>query len=453
MTNVTSESSKPSNHSCPVPHHKYSNGSDVEGDPQRISHGPKYEWDQSDQGNILGAFFYSYIVLQVPVAILAQKYGGKWIVAISLIGSGVVNLLTPLIASSYLLLITSRILLGAAQAATYPAIYDIMCSWMPLKERSLAYAIIEAGGAVGSIASSAVAGYVSDQTTYGWPAVYYLCGGLALGYSVIFIFAIKSKPEEHSLTSDEELKYIFASNDRKEGPEVPKSTPWLGIVTSKVVLSVIMVKFGGAYVYYTLSSKLPSYLSDVIHVDLTENGLLNSATYLITAVSAIICGGLSERVIQWNWLSRTRCRKVFSLIANVGMAISLALVPAAGCSELWAMVLVMFAYLFIGFNSGGDVPVPGEITTHFPAIVYSYMNAVSITSGFIAPAAIGYTLNGFDDPRVGWDVVFYTASIMAIVGYIIFMIFGSTKRQSFDFIQEEKVVTIRHVSINNNKVA
>lgn len=251
------------------------------------------------------------------------------------------------------------------------------------------------------------------------------------------------------MTSKEELQYIQMSHGEEENARDYK-TPWMAIITSKVVLSGIAVKFGGGYVYYTLSTKLPTYLSDVIHVDLTENGLLNSITYLIAAASAIMCGGLSEKIIQWKWLSRTRCRKVFSFIANVGMAISLALVPAAGCSEAWAMVIVLFAYLFMGFNSGGDVPIPGEITKHFPAIVYSYMNAVSLLPGLIAPTAIGYTITAFDDPRAGWQIVFYTAAIITLLGYIIFMIFGSSERQPFDLVEEEKVVTVRHVSFNNN---
>lgn len=222
-------------------------------------------------------------------------------------------------------------------------------------------------------------------------------------------------------------------NERETKP----STPWMAIITSRVVLSTIAAKFGSGYVYYTLSSKLPSYLSEVIHEDLTKNGLLNSITYLIAATSAIICGGLSERVIQWNWLSRTNTRKTFSLIASVGMAVSIALVPTAGCSELYAMVLVLTCYFFLGFVAGGDVPVPGELTKNYPAIVYSYMNAMSITTGFIAPKAIGYTLEGFYDVTFGWSIVFYTAAALTLTGNAFFMFFGSAERQPFDYIENK----------------
>ena len=308
---------------------------------------------------------------------------------------------------------------------------------------------------------------MSEQTKNGWPSVFYLCGGLAIGYSIIFILLSKSSPEEHALISKGELKYILDAhaqigkiqngkdddqidenenqkngrkreNESEENErETKPSTPWMAIITSKVVLSTIAAKFGSGYVYYTLSSKLPSYLSEVIHEDLTKNGLLNSITYLIAATSAIICGGLSERVIQWNWLSRTNTRKTFSLIANVGMAVSIALVPTAGCSEFYAMVLVLTCYFFLGFTSGGDVPVPGEVTKNYPAIVYSYMNAMSITTGFIAPKAIGYTLEGFDDVRFGWSIVFYTAAVVTLIGNAFFMLFGSAERQPFDYINHE----------------
>lgn len=252
---------------------------------------------------------------------------------------------------------------------------------------------------------------------------------------------MRNKNEENERKSERKVENGRGRGNEENERETKSSTPWMAIITSKVVLSTIAVKFGGGYVYYTLSSKLPSYLSEVIHEDLTKNGLLNSITYLIAATSAIICGGLSERVIQWDWLSRTNTRKTFSLIANVGMAVSIALVPTAGCSEFYVMVLVLTCYFFLGFISGGDVPVPGELTKNYPAIVYSYMNAMSITTGFIAPKAIGYTLEGFHDVRFGWSIVFYTAAVVTLTGNAFFILFGSAERQPFDYIKHENDTT------------
>ena len=45
-----------------------------------------FDWDEAQQGIILGMFFYGYVLTQLPGGRLAELVGGKW-----LFGVGVVN--------------------------------------------------------------------------------------------------------------------------------------------------------------------------------------------------------------------------------------------------------------------------------------------------------------------------------------------------------------------------
>lgn len=38
----------------------------------------KFHWDQTEQGHILGAFFYGYILFQIPGARMAERVGARW---------------------------------------------------------------------------------------------------------------------------------------------------------------------------------------------------------------------------------------------------------------------------------------------------------------------------------------------------------------------------------------
>lgn len=111
----------------------------------------------------MGAFFYSYTVMQVPSGRLAEEFGGRWVVAISLLGSGLLNLATPYLTYSTFSLIASRVVLGFLQAGLFPACFAIIYNWFPLHERSTAYAIMEVGTMIGSISGSALAGYMADH--------------------------------------------------------------------------------------------------------------------------------------------------------------------------------------------------------------------------------------------------------------------------------------------------
>ena len=51
-----------------------------------------------DVGWILSSFFFGYIITQIPGGLLAQKFGGRWIVGIGTVMTAVLTLFTPLAA-------------------------------------------------------------------------------------------------------------------------------------------------------------------------------------------------------------------------------------------------------------------------------------------------------------------------------------------------------------------
>ena len=64
-------------------------------------------------GQILAAFFYGYIITQIPGGLLAQKIGGRWVFGIGIAMTAVLTLLTPIAAYTRVeLLILVRALEG-----------------------------------------------------------------------------------------------------------------------------------------------------------------------------------------------------------------------------------------------------------------------------------------------------------------------------------------------------
>ncbi len=72
-----------------------------------------FDWDAEQQGIILGAFFYGYVITQIPGGYFSEKYGGKWFFGLGTFITAALTILTPIAAkSSYGLLITVRVLEG-----------------------------------------------------------------------------------------------------------------------------------------------------------------------------------------------------------------------------------------------------------------------------------------------------------------------------------------------------
>ena len=91
-------------------------------------------WDESEQGIILGMFFYGYVLTQVPGGRMAEIVGGKWLMGVGVLITAVFTLLTPLAASTNIyLLYTVRIIEGLGEG---PQQYRELRIILYLKPRS-----------------------------------------------------------------------------------------------------------------------------------------------------------------------------------------------------------------------------------------------------------------------------------------------------------------------------
>ncbi|XP_075224625.1 putative inorganic phosphate cotransporter isoform X2 [Lycorma delicatula] len=77
----------------------------------------EFDWSEQAQGVILSAFFWGYILTQVPGGLLAERVGGKHTLALGILISTICTLLTPLAAreGGVLGLIEVRIIMGLGQ--------------------------------------------------------------------------------------------------------------------------------------------------------------------------------------------------------------------------------------------------------------------------------------------------------------------------------------------------
>ncbi|KAI1307898.1 putative inorganic phosphate cotransporter [Halotydeus destructor] len=348
---------------------------------------PRFHWSTSTQSAVLGSFFYSYVAMQIPASKMAQVFGGKWVICLGLLGSGVINLITPLIASNTMLLITSRLALGICQAGFFTAGYGILFAWFPRPQRSTAYALMYTGANVGSILSTILSGYLSDYGfAGGWPSVFYVSGTIGIATCLVTMLYLTSEPSEHRWITQDELAHIREDNEEANLVDAAtKRVPWVAILSSAPVWATTYQAFTTFFAYNVASSELPTYLSSTLHITSSENGLLNSLLYISTFASTPICGFISEWMIGKGIQSRTNIRKSFAAVT------------------IWST----------GLDCGATVPTVGEMSHNFPNIVFGIYNTVVVCSGFLAPMVAGYLLEAGSDTLHQWNILFYLTATMS----------------------------------------
>lgn len=411
----------------------------------------QYAWDQSTQGWILGAFFYTYILIQLPAGILAEKFGGRWVILTCIAGSAIVSLITPLITDfPVAVLITARLVLGCCQAGCFPSVFGLFCAWMPLKERSTAFGLLNTGAKIGGCLPYFLSGILISS--YGWPALFYVPGIVALVILIVFFVMVRSTPEDHPFISEREVRFIQQANESEGGKKAEKThIPWLRIVTNASVLSVAFFQFACFWVLTIFFSYIPKYLNEIIHVPVGMNGMINGIVYLISLTSLLTTGFLSEMVIQKGILTRTNTRRAFSLVTGTATSVCFFLIPAVGCNRPALYTLIFVGSVLTGFSSGSDTPLASEMSKNFPSALFALLNMTATSTGFIVPAVCGSILQSLhDDPWKAWSIIFYIAGAVNIFANIVFIIFVRAERQDFDLIDDP--VIPKHED-NNNRTA
>lgn len=450
------------------------NGTDVE-----EYHGEVFDWSPGLQGSVQGCFFWTYCLCQGPSGYINGRYGGRIPVSAALLISSVITALNPVFAHvSVYLLIVSRMVMGIFQAAIFPGIFVMAVGWVPVQERALAMAMNESGAMVGTILLFFASGFLVEQ--YTWTSMFYFPAISALIASIVFFLFTRNKPEDHPLISEKEIAFIRGkpeevtpSNLEMNGNDTASKTsdsddislssyqedhklvvqyavPWKKMLTNKAVLSLFLFKISRTLIFHLINSKIPFYLKHVLKEDIVSVGIIYAVFTGIMLASVFASVKMSEIMIVRCWMTRTNCRKFFSIFSGTGGAIAFMAMAALRCNRAWIKVFFYFIAICNGLGMASDVAVPPEMTTNFSAILYALCNMCHVIPGFISPMFAGFVLGSVEDEWVAWDIIFNTLGSFCILANIIFLVFMKAERQDFDDVKDPPRRDQRIMSIVSN---
>jgi MFS transporter, ACS family, D-galactonate transporter len=96
-------------------------------------------------GLILGAFFWTYAVFQLPMGYWVDKFGARLVFSVAVAWWSVFTAATAL-ARDFFTLLGLRLLLGIGEAGGYPSSAKVVSQWFPRDERARATSIYDITG-------------------------------------------------------------------------------------------------------------------------------------------------------------------------------------------------------------------------------------------------------------------------------------------------------------------
>jgi ACS family sodium-dependent inorganic phosphate cotransporter-like MFS transporter 5 len=233
--------------------------------------GGDFNWDESQQGLVLGGFSFGYFSTLLLGGILAERLNAKWVFGLGVFFTSVPALLAPLIAGVHVnMFIALRAFQGAAQGPTLPAMYVMSAKWLPMPEKTRLFTVIMTGLHFGTILGFPISGTIAHNL--GWRGIFYTFGSCGIVWFALWIFLVYESPAMHPRISAAEREYIEA-NTPKQTMATKRLPPLLKVMTTPSFLALIVAYMGYNWGLHTMMTSGPIYMSTILHLSTADVSL------------------------------------------------------------------------------------------------------------------------------------------------------------------------------------
>jgi ACS family hexuronate transporter-like MFS transporter len=307
-------------------------------------------------------------------------------------------------ATGVTMLAVSRFLLGLGEGGGFPAATRAVAEWFPVRERSTAMGIINAGTAVGGVVSAPLIALVLSWSD--WRAVFYVTGAAGLVWTAWW-WREYFVPAAHPRLSDSERQLLSPAMSRDNDGAPPS---WVSLLRVRQTWGLVLAKFLSDAAWYFYLFWLPKYLYDARGFDIKAVGAFAWIPYAAAGAGCLIGGWLSSWLLTRR-VPLNRARKI-ALGASAAMMPLVLLVPSAPVG--WA--LAIFSVAYFGQQSWST------LVMILPADMYprSAVGAVAGLVGFggaMGGVAFGQLVGYLLDHGFGYGVVFTLAGSFHVIAF------------------------------------
>lgn len=325
-------------------------------------------------GNLAACYFYSFLIMQIPVGILLDRFSPRYLTTFA-IGLCAVGALGFAMAPNLFIASISRGLIGFGAAFATVSYLKMAVIWFPPQRFSVAAGLLATAAMIGAIGGEAPLAFMVGK--WGWQHMMLVIGLVGIVFAGLFLLLARDKSHliPPVLAVSHDTNSLFAG--LKTIIKNPQN--WLLSFYSGLAFAPIDV-FAGLW-------GVP-FLMAYYHVTRTGAAGLVSTAFIGLAIGAPIFGWFSDRlgkrrsVMQWGL--------ILSLVALLA-AIYLPVLPT------WILGILLFLF---GFGTGAFMlgfVVGKEINSlALAATVVAVINTSDALCGAISEPLIGRFLD------LGW---------------------------------------------------
>lgn len=372
-----------------------------------------FDLSPAEMGMLFSAFFWSYALLQIPAGLFLDRFGvtriGRWGAFLW----GVASTITAC-AGGFAGIFVARLLLGIAEAPSFPANSKATGYWFPRTERAMSTALFDAAAKFSNVIGVPLIALA--VVSFGWRWGFALVAVLSFAYFIAFWWIYRD-PSQHPKLTREEHEYIVDNGATPEGQLSSNPAGMLGyLLKSRKIwgLSIGFAAYG--YCFYLFLTWLPGYLVQTMHMSILKSAGFAAIPWTCATISDLVVGGwLIDRLIARGY-DETRVRKTVLL---AGMCGGLAVFGATTTTDpvvaiIWISIALsgLAAAAPVGWSLPSLIAPKGGVGT-----VGGIMNFANNMMGAVAPIVTGYVVGSTQS----FTNAFIVAGVVLLVGIAAFV--------------------------------
>ena len=346
-----------------------------------------------------GVLFFGLCLLEIPGAVLAERWSARKWIAGTMIAWGMLAAMTGLIHTATEFNVI-RFFLGVAEGGFFPAVIVYLTHWFRQADRAKAVALFMTAIPVSNMIGGLIAAWLLGLHWLGlsgWRWLLILEGLPAVLGGIVTLFYLTDWPRQAKWLASEERDWIsnlIAHENREKEAARPQESMFRSLATPTVLALF------GAYFFlntagYGLSVWGPKLIQRLPGLTVGQVALVASIPYLCAVPAMILTGWYTDKTGSYKG-----CAVVVGMLAAVGFGISQlpgvsSVIVVAGFS-LGAMGIMSFFPCFWA--------LPSRLLS--PRVLPTVCGLLTLANvgGFVGPYAMGF-LNDLTGSQVGGVLV------------------------------------------------
>jgi MFS family permease len=363
----------------------------------------------------IGIFFLSYVPLQIPGAVLAERWSARGVICATMIVSGSLTAFTAVVHTPAQLYL-ARLLLGAAEAGFFPAVIVYLSHWFIQEDRAKATSNFMAAIPVSLIIGSPVAGWILSHNWFmieGWRWLFFLEGVPAVLLGIVAFFFLTDWPRQARWLTTEQRQWISRTLEQEKAPS-RQSISIVQAIRSRTVLLLASAAFLQYFIGYSVIFWLPTILKDQSGFSDLQVGLFGAVPYVVALFAMLFNGWHSDKERERRW------HAALPLFIGAAGFLCLISLPSSNMMTVLFLSLICVPIAFLPVFWA----IPTEILSGSKAaVVVGTINAIASLAGFAGPYAFGYLRTETGSFVAGFAVLMFCA-----VATGIFVLFTTAAR-------------------------